>query len=233
MRKILSIGLAAVALSLSRGGIAEADVLYSQPWDGRTGGPSSQTVNGMNYYTVYDDFELRDSGTVTNMQWMGNYYNPDYQSQISQFTIQFWSDNAGQPGHLLETEIIPGTAGETFVLDNGTFREYSYDTDLPISFNAGAGIRYWMSIVPTTQYTTPQWAWSLCHDGTGQCWQRILGGSSLSSLSDDMAFTLNGVPEPSTFVLLAAGALGRAACVWRKRKPSLPSPWAGTLRRAA
>jgi len=207
-------------LAASLGTAHAQATVYTQPYDGTSSLFASQndTSGGFgNFATTYDNFTLAASTSVTEADWVGGYFNPATQAPISQFTVTFWSDSAGQPGSALTTETIAGTATETFVSNDGNSAVYSYAATLPTAFTATAGTQYWMSVVPDVGFP-PQWGWASGTGGDGAAVQDFFGGRS--TLAADMAFTLKGssVPEASSMIGLGSLVLGGGLLVLRRRK---------------
>ena len=189
-----------------------AGILYSQPTDfnGNVSSQNDTSDGGLGAFaTAYDNFNLGAASIINSVSWTGSYSNPSIPGSISSFTISFFTDNAGQPGALINSETISGNANETFlqndVVDSPTF---SYSADLPTSITTDVGRQYWLSIVANAPLY-PQWGWETGTGGDGVSYQDFLG--SRSSYSVDLAFSLNGtlaptyVPMPSTLVLCGLG----------------------------
>ena len=140
------------------------------------------------------------------MTWYGEFFRGE-PTPISNFLIQFWSDNSGPNAELL-SETIVGNARETFVEKIGNFNLYQYGMDLSLPFQALAGTTYWLSIQATLDYP-PQWGWYQGKGGDGVAYQDYLfGKTTTGSIPTNLAFSLASVPEPITILLLSFGLIG-------------------------
>jgi len=219
-RTTFAFGLLAVLLAVGVAPVSAA-VLYTQPYDGTGNLFTSQndTASYGLYAQIYDDFKLSANSSITEVSWTGGYFNPALQGPITQFTVDIYSDDGGQPGATpLATEVFSGTAGETFLGNAGGFPTYTYDVTLGTAFAATAGTTYWLSVYPNLSFP-PEWGWATGTGGNGSSYQDFFG--TRSQLSSDFAFTLGGtsgpvIPEPSTFGLLGLGLVGMTAFLRRK-----------------
>jgi len=196
---------------------ASATVLYDQPWDGGTNGSyasQNDTNEYGNFATAFDDFNLSNSATITNIAWTGGYFNPPSQGTITGFTLQIYSDNDGLPGNSLYSVSVPGTANETFLDSNNGYPYFSYNAS--VNFAATGGAEYWLSVVPNLGFP-PQWGWATGTGGNQNAQQVFFG--SLNPLDFDLAFTLSGsvsaTPLPSTWTMLIAGIVGLGFFAYR------------------
>ena len=194
----LKIVAAVSALALAGG--AQAATLYTQAALPNGGASASQNDTGANgnFATVFDDFTLSATSNITGLNFTGQFFNPNTSvGPISGFTVNFYSDAAGAPGSTLASSFTTGTAGQSCT---GVVCNYS----LALNFNADAGTRYWMSIVPDLLFP-PQWGWNFGSGGNGVAYQTFFG--TTTQQTRDYAFTLTGnaVPEPATWAMMIAG----------------------------
>ena len=203
----------AVAIGFAHGAVA-GPIVFHQSFDPTGGDYASQNditpeVGYGNFATVYDNFRLSTAQPITDVHWVGAYFNPPAQGPITRFTVSFWGDAGNQPGALLRSEVFAGTAGETFLTSANGFPTYTYSVDLTSPFQAAANTTYWLSIVPDLAFP-PQWGWATGTGGDARAWQVFFGAGT--ALLTDMAFDLTSksVPEPGPVALLAlaCGAFG-------------------------
>ena len=201
--------------------------LYCQPWDGTGNAYSSQndTTGGNGHFaTVYDNFTLPTGNgqdySLESIHWVGEYFNPPNQGQITAWHAQIYTDNGGQPGNLLYDLNIPGTGGETFLGNTAGFPTYEYWLMDFGNLDIKPNTQYWLALYPDLGFP-PQWGWSSGTGGDGISYQDFFG--TRTQLAADMAFgidgtqgTNTGVPEPGTLVMLGTGALGLASTLRRK-----------------
>lgn len=195
----------------------EPMLIYCQEFDHTGNAYSSQNdTNGFGLFAqVYDNFKLSISQTIKQAYWEGAYFNPPQQGPITGWTISFYADVAGQPGNLLYSTHIAGTANETFDGNFGGFPTYTYSAVL--DFSAAADFTYWLSVYPDLGFP-PQWGWSSGTGGDGISYQDFFG--TRSQLAADMAFALapheGAVPEPGTLIMLGTGVLGLSGAIRRR-----------------
>jgi hypothetical protein len=198
---------------------SQADpVIYSQP----SNFPLSAFIFSTNDTAVsnidsraFDNFTLLDDSSITDLHWQGSFLLGE-PAQITQFTITFWSNNAGQPGSPLLTEAFLGNANQTAVgNDSAGVPTFNYFVDLTTPFHATGGTPYWVSIVADVAFP-PVWAWHNGTGGDGVFFAQIAGGAPVLLLGD-LAFDLTGtVPEPGTLSLVGLGLLGLIAQRWHR-----------------
>lgn len=232
-------------------GQARADtIVYSQAanqWGAYASQNDTTPVDGYgNFATVYDNFTLGSSASITSVGWTGAYfYGPPATGTITGFTLKLWSDviDVGTGLHRPEveapailTETVIGNAGETdlgitdVAPPYGGNEMYSYGMNLATPFAATGGTRYWLSIVADTAYP-PEWGWETAglngyntgpdgpyYDQSVSLSYRQEGSPALvrNISGGDFAFSFSEVPEPATMSLLAF-ALGGLVLI-RKRK---------------
>lgn len=187
----------------------EAAIIYDQPYDGSNIADAYASQNDSasggfgDFAKAYDNFTLDSATSIGKVKWYGEFFSGE-PAPISNFLIQFWSDNSG-PNAELFSETIVGNAHETLVEKIGNFNLYQYGMDLSLPFQALAGTTYWLSIQPTLDYP-PQWGWYQGKGGDGVAYQDFFG--EIGAIPKDLAFSLASVPEPITILLLSLGLIG-------------------------
>jgi hypothetical protein len=184
--------------------------LYASQNDTSTGGFG-------NFATSYDNFTLGSATAINQVNWAGGYFNPQSPGTITAWTVNFYANNAGQPGTLISSFNIAGNGNESFV-QNDVLGDPIYFYKVGVSFNAAAGTTYWLSVVPDLAFS-PQWGWTSSSTGDGISYTNYFG--TLSSNPTDLAFALSTqqqttVPEPGSLMSLGIGVLGAAGMLRRK-----------------
>jgi hypothetical protein len=223
LHRALLVAVALLATFLALPGWASTS-FYNQPFDQTGNGSFSQNdTNGFGEYAItYDDFSVNISDPIQEVRWVGGYYNPPAQGQITGWNIGFYSDNNGQPGALLSSTHVAGSGNETFVGYFGAaVPMFSYDVS-GLNFagcSKAAQIKCWMSVVPDLGYP-PQWEWASGNGGDGVSYLNFFGDSEPQNM--DMAFELLGgqanTPEPGGFALLATAAVSAIGALKRRLK---------------
>ncbi len=240
MRSI-SIRLLVVALLLIVPTIALADqIIYEQPPVSPAVLPStSQYFPDVAYfgYNVFDDFALTVDASIADVHWRGHYFNlladpaEVPATNATGFGIEFFSDNAGNPGtRLAGYSFTPGQAHESLVgtetVSGSKHTIFDYWVDLPVAFGATSGTTYWLRIVafsPLPSGAEAQWGWGRASSG-GTAQQYSGTDSTYFAVRDDRAFALSTateVPEPSSLILVSTILFG-VALGPRRRTPLKP-----------
>lgn len=214
--KLRFVAVVFAATFLMMAAVASPAQVYFQNPDFNGAFASQNDTNGNgNFATVYDNFTLGSTTSLSSVEWIGSYFNPPVQGPITGWTLQFYADAAGQPGASIYSTHVAGTAGETFLqFDNAGDPTYLYG--LNVNFTAAAGTQYWLSVVPDLGFP-PQWGWETGTGGDGLSYQDFFGARS--ALGNDLSFALfsgTSTPEPGTLIMLGTGILGLAGTLRRK-----------------
>lgn len=214
---VLSLAAIAVAAPVMGGSFTANgpdSILYAQnpTYNGAFSSQNDTNGNG-NFATSYDNFTLGTASNLTEVEWIGSYFNPPQQAPITAWTVSFYADSGNQPGALIQSFNVAGNGGETF-LQNDNVGDPTYLYGVAVNFNVAAGTQYWLAVVPDLGFP-PQWGWETGTGGDGIAYQDFFGVRSL--LTSDLAFAVignpvNNTPEPLSLGLMGAGlvALGFA-----------------------
>lgn len=183
-------------------------------------GPSSDTDfvtdSGTPYWQLLaDDFTLPAPATIGHVRWWGLYGNvfgggsnsivPPVGDEAMRIRFYGARPSDGLPGTMLYEQAFlnPSRVDTGQIADFGTgARRYEFDVDLPMAFEAQAGMRYWMEIAQVgISSSVFRWSFSSALSdfeafrNQGQLDWAYRNGVNL-------AFQLSDIPEPS-FVFTA------------------------------
>ncbi|MBS1716208.1 MAG: PEP-CTERM sorting domain-containing protein [Armatimonadetes bacterium] len=209
MNKSMAILAAIAVLAGSASALNNTSLYFNDTaHDGNAYSSQNDTNSFGNFATVYASFNA--VGTIDTVAWLGEYFNPPQQGQITGFTLSFYADNAGAVGGLVNSQHFNGTNNESFFETANGFPVYEYyDFITPVGWN-GDG---WLAVVPDLGFP-PQWG--MVGGVNNRFAQQDFFGSR-STLGQSVALYLGGdtaVPEPAS---MAALGLGVVALI-RKRK---------------
>jgi hypothetical protein len=179
---------------------------------------SQNDVNGFgNFATVYDNFKTwaQIPYQLTDVHWVGGYFNPPQQGPIQGWTISFYADAGNQVGNLLWSQHFTTTVTEDYLgMFNGTPLFSYHQDDIVDGLLLQPNTEYWLSLVPDLGFP-PQWGWGTGTGGDGLSYQTFNGDTE--PLPVDFAFDISAsIPEPGTLLLLGSGLAGMAAMLRRK-----------------
>ena len=214
----ISVGLLLLGLS------AAGAQIYVQPYDLSGFARTSQndtSVGGVgSYATAYDNFVLGSDSTLTGLTFTGIYFHPGVVGTTTSFQVQFYTDNAGQPGSSIYSSLISGNGNEACDSSANPVCTYSVDVD----FSAVGGTPYWLSIVSNSDFG-PEWGWARGINGDDGSYQDFF--SEHGALDGDLAFSLlaaKEVPEPSTWAMMLIGFAAVGAALRRNGLGLQPMP---------
>jgi len=210
----LPLRVMAFSATLLAAGQANAAVIYDN------GGPNQtviQFADASYFFTeAADEFTLAGGrNVVSDVHWFGGCVvnsegtlTTGTNCPTGDFTLHIYGDSgSNSPGALLATYNV-GNANQTLtgltIAARGGIPEYSYATTIP-DLTLTPGTEYWLGISNSTS-TDLVWGWEVTTQGTGDAFQ--FGGGIWNARTNELAFTLTGVPEPGTLAVFAAGALG-------------------------
>lgn len=195
-------------------GFAAADpVIWDNVLDDSSGLASAQNDHTLPLMSQEaDDFILgANQNVVTDVHWIGGYWNPGPPPNPFTWTIEFYADDGTglKPAVNFMNQYNVGTANPVPRTDG----YFDYSTGIaPLSLTAGT--KYWISIYANGDFP-PQSGWGI-HASTllhMSVFRSAFFGfpnwvdSSQVFGAVDTAFQLTGIPEPASLLLLGLGAL--------------------------
>lgn len=209
--------LLALALAAAMGpGPSAAAVVHAQPWSDVPLMVASQA----GLAKAFDNFSLAQATRLTDLHWTGDFQNPTQPplaTFATDFLVEIWADDGGQPGSTpLYAAVLTDAVATPVTTAQPSLLVFAYDADLPTAFDAAAGTSYWLSIQATTSWQDAgtQWMWGPGTGGDGKLYQQVLTFSDPPVRRDwDLAFSLTAarpaqVPEPASLALAGAALLG-------------------------
>ncbi len=203
-------------------GVANADTLFSQPMDELIApdrGIVSEAVSGGFYdERAADNFVLAGDSSIEGLTFTaseeGFFTSPDWPGNLASFSIEIFADDAGLPGASLYSDTV--SAAAVTAVDTGLDQFngsdiYEVSYDLTSALNVVAGT-YWLSVAanPVTDFNNDD-SFFLA-PGIEQ----VVGNAMSSPVGSpwalnpdataEFAFSIVGIPEPSTILLLGLAA---------------------------
>jgi hypothetical protein len=225
VKRLLSVAILVAVLSSAHD--ASATIVYSQPsvWAGNgtsTGNSlTSQTDPTLSGFRTNDNFSLATTALIDQVTWRGLYVNDvtltDASPNTIDWSIRFQADNAGAPGAVLATFVVPDAAVTRTTLGTGTFNNgtvtvYEFTANLS-GFLADAGTTYWFSPLSRAATFSPFFTWIRGTGGDNSSFEtQFLNGAVTGTFVQpgDRAFSLASVPEPPTWLLLGGAVVALA-----------------------
>ncbi len=214
MKKTL---ISALIASAALASAAQADVLYSNPYDGTGNSYSSQndTASGFgNFATVYGFFTSgAATWDVTDVHFVGSYFNPATAGNITGFTVNIFGDSGNAPGAMLSSTFVPAGSFVETSMGNDPFgnptSNYSMNV-IPTMVTGDA----WVSVVPDMGFP-PQWGWctGVDSDPSHAGYQTFFGSTSRLPGSLSLEITGRVVPAPASL-----GLVGLAGLAFNRRR---------------
>jgi hypothetical protein len=111
-----------------------------------------------------DDFEFGEDVEVSDVHWIGGYWNGPPDTGYFDWVVVFYEDSASlglAPGEIIDSFYFPNAdVNETFISGTpGSLNWFSYMVDLPYTLSFNANTRYWISIQGYGLYP-PQSGWA-------------------------------------------------------------------------
>ncbi|MEP4485994.1 MAG: hypothetical protein ABJ013_10225 [Halioglobus sp.] len=175
-----------------------AAVIFSQAPPSTTGGFVSDFASNFTNQQA-SAFQIASDDSVLSMVVWGRYTQATLPAD--NFTVRFFSDNAGSPqsSPFAEQAVTPISRTATQLTDPSGATIYQYVIDLPAPVALTGSTRYYFSIVNSTS-EADKWSWTKFVGGPDERWNRAGDISSTGSWTDqdeDLAFELfNSAIEP-------------------------------------
>ena len=197
---------------------------FSQFDLGAVGPPADSTDPNFrpDFSTAFDNFTPSMDTAISGFSWVGAYEVIGGPTAPS-FTVSLFGNDTGgpfddQPGSLLFSTNV-GSALESSI--GGGFFSYSASVS---PFAISAGETYWFSVVANLDFDDNGWglAFSDIGDGISILDFAELESEALMRFEDpiDYAFSVQAVPEPSSFVTIATLVCATVGVRRRRRSPS-------------
>ena len=197
-----------------------AAIIYSETFTPNTGQASD--VDVPNY--VASDFMSLINDTVSSVSWQGLYVSGDSPPTSDVFRIDFYSDNNGSVGGLIDSFHVGNAVNRTGTgqfFDN-SFEYFSYQADIGAGIDVLLGSRYWISIFNDTRVDASNiWFWSTNTDIASPGLQDMVSSDGITWLQRDLPHyyelsSTSAVPVPAAVWLFSSGLLGLIRLARRK-----------------
>jgi hypothetical protein len=164
-------------------------------------------IDGMEYR--FEKFTLATTTGISEMRWRGGYIgNNAAINPVVEFIIKIYGSTANGfypdfANPILKKYTITGNANQTAAVLVGGVQMYDYSATLPTSFQATAGVGYWVQI-EASQYGYPlTWGNATGAGGNNAHYRRV--GNSYYSGTGDLSLTL-AADVPTTYTIAAASS---------------------------
>jgi hypothetical protein len=189
-------------------------ILFSQPptdtgtlYESSYLAPDGNTDN-MRYQ--YERFSVATTQNISHIAWRGGYTgNNRATNPVTDFVIEIYAATANGFYPDFATRLkkyqISGNCNETSAGIFGGVQMYDYSLTLPTSFNATAGVYYWVQIEAWQHVYPLSWGHNSGAGGNGFHYQRY--NNVYSSQSGDLAMRLSA-DVPTTYSIAASASPG-------------------------
>jgi hypothetical protein len=166
--------------------------ILTQTWDTTGNIVTSQTNYGGDPVKTFGKFSFTNGAIITDVHWTGGYQAPSLEIHATSFIIQFWTDVAGAPGVMEQTQtLLLAACNETLVGSTapGPTIIYTYSADIT-QFVADAATTFWLAIQATLVYP-PLWGWAQNGVSAVATYQDF-GGVPITDYPNARAFDFTG-----------------------------------------